>query len=199
MISGDNMNASKAIAILGAAALGALAAGAQAQTVDLAKSRIGFAAKQMNVPVEGKFKKFTASVAWDAAKPEASHAEIGIDLASVDMGLDDVNLEMQGKEWFDTKATPQAKFVSSAVKALGGGKFEAAGKLTIKGHTHDVVAPFAVKTDGATLTFEGVLPIKRLQYGVGEGSWSDTGTVADEVQINFKIVAGAAPAAAQRK
>jgi hypothetical protein len=44
-----------------------------------------------------------------------------------------------------------------------------------------------------------VLPIKRLQYGVGDGSWKDTDTVADDVQIKFRIVAGAAPAAAQRK
>jgi polyisoprenoid-binding protein YceI len=193
------MNASNSIAVIIAAASFALAASAQAQTVDYAKSQIGFAAKQMNVPAEGSFKKFTASIAWDNAKPEASHAEISIDLTSADMGLDDVNHELQGKEWFDTKTTPQAKFVSSTVKALGGGKFEAAGKLTIKGHTHDVVAPFTVKTDGANQVFEGVLPIKRLQYGVGDGSWKDTDTVADDVQIKFKIVAGAAPAAAQRK
>ena len=193
------MNASKTIAVLAAAAFLALGAMARAQTVDYAKSQIGFAAKQMNVPAEGKFKKFTANIAWDAAKPDASHADITIDLTSADMGLADVNQELQGKEWFDTKANPQAKFVSSAVKALGGGKFEAAGKLTIKGHTHDVVAPFTVKADGASQVFEGVLPIKRLQYGVGDGSWKDTDTVADDVQIKFKIVAGAAPAAAQPK
>jgi polyisoprenoid-binding protein YceI len=170
-----------------------------AQTVDYAKSQITFAAKQMNIPAEGKFNKFTANIVWDAAKPEAGRAEIGIDTSSADMGLDDVNHELQGKEWFDVKANPQAKFVSSAVKSLGGGKFQATGKLTIKGHTQDVVAPFTVKADGATETFEGVLPIKRLQFGIGEGSWSDTATVADEVQIKFRIVAGAAPAAAPKK
>jgi polyisoprenoid-binding protein YceI len=182
-----------------AAVLVCSAAWAQAQSVDYAKSQIAFAAKQMNIPAEGKFGKFSANIVWDAAKPEAGRADIGIDLASADMGLDDVNHELQGKEWFDIKANPQAKFISSGVKSLGGGKFEAAGKLTIKGRTRDVVAPFTVKTEGSSLVFEGMLPIKRLQFGVGEGSWSDTSTVADEVQIKFKIVAGAAPAAAPKK
>ena len=51
------MNALKWIAVAGAAASFVFAAVAQAQTVDYTKSQIGFAARQMNVPAEGKFKK----------------------------------------------------------------------------------------------------------------------------------------------
>lgn len=167
--------------------------------VDLAKSRIAFGGKQTGIPYEGKFGKFNAAINWDAAKPEASRAEIIIEIASFDL-VDDLNKEViTGKEWFDGKAFPQAKFVSSLVKSLGAGKFEAAGKLSIKGHTRDVVAPFTLKNEGSGQVFEGILPIKRLQFGIGEGSWSDTDTVADDVQIKFKIVTGATPAATQRK
>jgi polyisoprenoid-binding protein YceI len=173
----------------------AVSAAARAQTVDYAKSQITFAAKQMNVPVEGAFKKFTAAIAWDAAKPEASHAELTIDVTSFDLGQDDINDEAKGKDWFDAKNFPQAKFVSTAVKALGGGKYEAAGKLSIKGRTRDVTAPFSFNAG----VFEGGLTIKRLQFGIGEGAWSDTSTVADEVQVKFKIVTGAAATAAPKK
>lgn len=172
---------------------------AAALTVDAGKSQITFSAKQMGIAAEGKFNKFSSVISWDAAKPENSRAEINVDLNSADMGLEDVNSEIKSKEWFDTKSFPQAKFVSATVKALGGGKFEAVGKLSLKGRTHDVVAPFTVKAEGAGQVFEGVLPIKRLQYGVGEGSWSDTATVADDVQIKFRIVTGAAPGTGQRK
>jgi polyisoprenoid-binding protein YceI len=177
----------------------AASATASAQAVDYVKSQITFGAKQMNVPVGGAFKKFTSTLVWNAAKPETSSAEFIIDVNSFDMGQDDINQEAQGKDWFNAKTFPQAKFVSSAVKSLGGGKYEAAGKLTIKGHTHDVTAPFTVKAEGASQVFEGAFTIKRLQYGIGEGSWSDTETVADDVQVKFKIVAGAAPAAAAKK
>ena len=176
-------------------ASGPVYAAPTALVADAAKSQITFAAKQMGTPAEGKFGKFTANISWDAAKPDASHAELTIDMSSFDIGLAEVNQEAMGKEWFDAKSFPQAKFVSSSVKSLGGGKFETTGKLTIKGHTNDVTAPFTVKTEGANQVFDGAFSIKRLQYNVGEGSWKDTSTVADDVQIKFKIVAGPAPVA----
>jgi polyisoprenoid-binding protein YceI len=51
-----------------------------------------------------------------------------------------------------------------------------------------VVVPVQYHKDGATQVFDGVLPIKRLQYGVGQGEWSDTSLVADDVQLKFHIV-----------
>ena len=41
---------------------------------DAAKSTISAISKQMNVPVEGKFKKFDAKVSFDPAKPAAASA-----------------------------------------------------------------------------------------------------------------------------
>ena len=39
--------------------------------VDTTRSSIRFVTRQMNVPVEGQFKRFEATVAFDPAKPEA--------------------------------------------------------------------------------------------------------------------------------
>ena len=62
-------------------------------------------------------------------------------------------------------------------------------KLTIKGKSADVAFPITVKQDGKQHVFEGALPIKRLTYNVGEGDWRDTGLVADEILIKFRVVA----------
>ena len=48
------------------------------------KSQITFHYKQMGVAMEGQFKKFSAQLNFDPAKPAAAHAQIDIDLASVD-------------------------------------------------------------------------------------------------------------------
>jgi len=79
--------------------------------------------------------------------------------------------------------------VASSIKPTAGGKFDVSGKLTIKGKSTDVSFPLTVKKEGATQVFDGVLPIKRLTYNIGEGEWKDTGMVADEVSIKFHIVA----------
>ncbi|OGA53169.1 MAG: hypothetical protein A3F74_12085 [Betaproteobacteria bacterium RIFCSPLOWO2_12_FULL_62_58] len=181
-----------------AAAAGALllqiAAPAVAQTVLYDKSRISCISRQENVPVEAEFRKFTAQIAFDAAKPETSKVHIEIDVDSFDIGFADFNVEAKGKSWFDVRTFPRATFVSRGIRALGGGRFEARGPLTIKGRTADVAAPFTYKEDAGTAVFEGAFTIKRLQYNIGEGAWRDTDTVADDVQIKFRIVFAARPA-----
>ncbi|MDR3426220.1 MULTISPECIES: YceI family protein [Silvimonas] len=176
-------------ASLGLASLSSMAA----QTLVAAQSKIGFAFKQMNVPVEGSFKRFDANVSFDPAKPEKTQAQITVDLTSIDVGSADGNKTTQGKDWFNTSTTPKATFVSSSVKALGGGKFEAHGKLTIKGVSRDIVATLTAKQDGANLNVDGSFPMMRLQYKIGDGDWADTGTVADEVTVKFKLVLAGKP------
>jgi len=181
------------------AAIGALllqaSAPAAAQTVIYDKSRISCISRQENVPVEAQFKRFTAQVAFDPAKPEASKVQIEIDVDSFDIGFVDFNEEAKGKSWFDARTFPRARFVSTSTRGLGGGRFEARGPLTIKGKTTEITAPFTYKEDAGTGIFEGVFTIKRLQYNIGEGAWKDTYTVADDVQIKFRIVVAAKPAA----
>jgi polyisoprenoid-binding protein YceI len=60
-----------ATVLLAAAAALALATGAQAQTIVPAQSEISFVSKQMGVPVDGRFKQWTAQIAFDPKKPEA--------------------------------------------------------------------------------------------------------------------------------
>jgi polyisoprenoid-binding protein YceI len=157
------------------------------QKVDVAKSRIRFVTKQMNVPVEGAFTKFDASVAFDPAKPEATKAEFQVDLGSIDLGSDEGNTEAKRKVWLNVDAFPKAKFVATTVKALGAGKFEARGPLTIKGISQDIVAPFTLTETGGVRVVEGEFSLKRLQYKIGEGPWADTETVADEVLVRFRF------------
>lgn len=158
-----------------------------AQAIDYARSQITAQSRQMNVPVEAPFKKFTAQVSFDPNKPEASSARVEIDLNSLDIGDAEWNEAVQDRNWFDTKNYRTARFVSSSIRALGGGRYEARGPLTLKGKTMEVVAPFVVKTSGVDRVFEGAFPIRRLQFNVGDGVWRDTSVVADEVQIKFRL------------
>lgn len=160
-------------------------------TVDTANSTVIATSKQMNVPVDGKFKKFTAQLDFDPAKPAAGSANLTIDTSSYDLGDESYNQQVRGKDWFDTAQFPNATFVSSAItSADGANRFKVTGKLTIKGKSQNVVVPVTVTQQGASQTFDGLLPIKRTQYDIGTGEWKDTSVVADEVLIKFHIVAG---------
>ena len=158
------------------------------------KSTLSFAYKQMGVSMEGRFRKFVARIVFDPAKLSAAQAQFEVDLASIDTGVKEADEEVLGKQWFNAKIFPTARFVSVKVQALGGNRFEVYGKLTIKGRTQDVSAPFTFKSEGATGVFDGAFTLKRLDYAIGEGPWADLGTVANDIQIRFHIMASSAPA-----
>lgn len=167
----------------------ALPAVAAMLKADPAKSSVAAVFKQMNVPVEGKFRKFNAQIDYNDAKPETSKASIEVDIPSFDLGDAEFNREAQKKDWFNGNQFPKATFVSSALKPGTGGKLDVTGKLSIKGKTADISFPMTVKKEGSNHVFEGALPIKRLAFNIGEGEWKDTSMVADEVVIKFRVVA----------
>lgn len=161
------------------------------------RSEISFVSKQLGVPVEGKFRTFDAKLTFDPKKPEAASIAFTIDLASVSIGAAETEAELAKADWFDTAKFPKASFQSTSVKATGPASFEVAGKLVIKSLSHDVVVPVKLVQAGADTTAEttatGTFTIKRLDWRIGDGDWKDTSTVADSVQVRFRLVLSGVP------
>lgn len=155
--------------------------------VQLPQSSITFVSKQMNVPVEGKFNQFTAQLQFDPEKPETAQAQLGIDLNSIETGSPEANEEVKSKGWFHVKNFPNAQFVSTSVKKLENNRYEVLGKMTIKGNTNPMTITFNFKPQDKNATFEGNFILKRSQFGIGEGIWSDTSVVSDEILVRFKL------------
>ncbi len=180
------------MALAGAALLAAGSAFAQQKLVP-EQSEIVFVSKQMGVPVEGRFKKFDAQVAFDPAKPATSKVAFTVDTGSATLGVKETDAELPKPVWFNVPKFPQATFQSSAIKAVGAGKYEVAGKLSIKGASQDVVVPVTLTQSGAITTAAGSFAIKRLAFKIGENEWADTSMVADEVQVKFKLALTGVP------
>ncbi|MEO6278546.1 YceI family protein [Roseateles sp.] len=156
---------------------------AQAATLQPDKSALSFTFKQMGVPVDGTFKKFEAQLDFDPKKPEAGKIAFTVDLGSVSLGDPSFDHELAGTPWFDTKRNGKATFVSTGIKATGPNKYDVAGKLTIKGAVRDVVVPITLNGGVAA----GSVPIKRLDFKIGDGEWADTSVVANDVTVKFKL------------
>lgn len=152
------------------------------------KSAITFISKQMGVPVNGRFGKFGAQIAFDPARADAAKIGVTVDTGSIDAGSKEANDEVVGKPWFNAGLFPNATFTAARVKALGGGRFEAAGTLAIKGKSQPVAVPFTYKVEGGNAVFDGGFTVKRFEYAVGEGVWADFDTIANDVKVNFHIV-----------
>jgi len=181
--------------ILAVAALACAAPAVFAQTQLVpAQSEIVFTTKQMGVPVEGRFGRFGASITLNPKQPEGGSVALSIDTGSARFGSAELDAEVGKPVWLNVPKFPQAGFQSTAIKDTGNGRFEVAGKLTIKGATQDVVVPVQVQQAGAASTASGSFTIKRLAFKVGDGEWSDTSMLADDVVVRFKLaLTGLAP------
>jgi len=173
--------------VLGLLFLAVGPAGADGLVMD--KSEIRFVSKQLGVNVEGRFRTWKANVVFLPKDLARSKAEFEIDLGSIDLASDESETEIKSRQWFDIAKFPVAHFSSTSIKALGGDRYEVAGKLTLKGVTKDVLIPIALKKDATGKNVaEGSFPLKRIDYHVGEGMWSDTDMVADDVVVRIRMV-----------
>lgn len=151
------------------------------------ESKLTFVGTQAGAQFEGAFEKFTADIKFDPQDLAGSRFDVKIDTASVntrDGERDDI---IKGDDLFAVKQYPTAHYVADKFTARGGAKFSATGKLTLRNVTRDVPIEFTFEPQGGAAWLKGAAKLKRLEFGVGQGEWKDTSSVADEVQVRFAL------------
>ena len=137
--------------------------------------------------LDGSFARYAAQLDFDPARPEAAHVVLDVQMASVDAGAEEATSEVAGKDWFDTAHHPTAHFESTSVKRLPSGQYELRGNLAIKGRTRAIVVPVTYQAQGARGLLSGEFTFNRTDFGVGEGEWADTSTVANPIRVRFRF------------
>ncbi len=158
--------------------------------IDPAQSTLTFEATQMGAAFEGRFEMFSGDIVFSPDHPESSTARIFVDIASVKTG----NAERDGyigePDWLDAGSFPQAVFKAAAFSHIEANRYVAKGALTLRGVTLPVDIPVTIDIgeDGIARA-EGSFTVKRLEFGVGQGQWTDTTSVGDPVLVRFAVQA----------
>ncbi|MCX7042574.1 MAG: YceI family protein [Gammaproteobacteria bacterium] len=167
---------------------GALAGSAQgADYVALPESTLGFSASFQGESFDGKFARFTPQIRFDPAKLATSRFDVRIQLASANTRNDERDQMLRSSAFFDIATQPEARFIASRFRALGGNRFAADGTLTLHGISKPVALNFTW-TAGAKAVLSGEATLKRLDFGVGTGDWADTELLPNEVRVKTRLV-----------
>ncbi|GLS44137.1 YceI family protein [Methylobacterium brachythecii] len=175
----------------------ALPAAASEWAVDPARSSIKFSGVQVGAPFTGRFERFDAKIDFDAAKPEAGHATVLVDLASARTGDVQRDEALPQKDWFDAKAASQARFEAARFVDKGRGDYEAVGTLTIRGTSRPLTLPFHLSFEQGKAHAVGRVGLIRTDFGVGQGVWATGQWVALDVGVAVDLIATSASAAAR--
>jgi polyisoprenoid-binding protein YceI len=167
-------------------------------TLDVAHSRLGFVARHaMVTKVRGSFTDFTGTAFLDAEDPANSHANVTIQVASVDTGNEQRDGHLRTNDFFDAETYPEITFVSTKAESLGDDNYRLTGDLTIKGVTKEVAVDFeytgvAVDPYGnQRVGFEGKTVINRKDWGVNFNAALETGgvLVSEKITLEFDVSA----------
>jgi polyisoprenoid-binding protein YceI len=173
---------------LGTARADAPAAGSY--VLDPVKSSLEFSFTQAGAANKGKFTRFPVSVTFSPAAPTTGRLEVTIEVASLDTGDKERDDTLRGADLFAVSQYPRAQFLATQFARTATG-YEAIGKLTMRGVTHDARVPFTFRTAseaGAGVAYMvGKTTLKRLDYGVGQGDWKATDQVGNEVGVSFAL------------
>lgn len=163
------------------------ASAAPALNLVAAQSEVGFVVRQLGVPLNGRFQRFAAQGRFDPRAPQAGQIAFDVELGSVSLNPD-ADVELPKPEWFHTARFPKASFQSTRITATGPGRFDVAGRLTIKGLSRDLVVPVQLAQAQGLSTVTGTATLRRLDFKIGDGEWTDTSIVANDVQVRIKLV-----------
>ena len=133
----------------------------------------------------------------DFENPANSHAELIIQVASVNTGHGQRDEHLRNNDFFDAANFPQITFKSTEAEAVDHNTYRLTGDLTIKGITKPVTVDFeytGTATDpfgNIRIGFEGTTTINRKDWGVAWNAALETGgvLVSDKVTLEFDISA----------
>ncbi len=173
--------------------------------LDPARSTLEFRFRQAGATATGRFTRFRVTLDWPAtgAAPGKAALEVEIDTASLDTADADRDGTLRGADLFAVQRFPQARFTANgfgaragagAVASAGTGEpltLTAQGTLLIRDRSRALAVPLTVRfatESGQRVAFlRGEAPLKRLEFGVGQGEWQSTQWVDDAVTVHWDL------------
>lgn len=155
--------------------------------VERAGSSVAFKALQQGARFPGSFERFGGTVSFDPLTL-AGRIDASVELVSVDSGNPERDDILRTAEWFDVSRFPAARFVADRFRRTDAG-FAADGVLALRDIRRPATLAFrwtAPNSDGLA-RLAGELSVKRLDFNIGQGEWTDTRYVGNDVDVTIDV------------
>ncbi len=161
--------------------------------VDKSHSAVTFKIRHFFTPIAGSFSDWDGVIRFDAANLKGSSINVSINASSVNTANERRDAHLRTADFFETEKYPTMRFVSTSIQKTGENSFVAVGNLTIKETTKEIRLPFTFlgsmphPRGGTVAGFKANYQILRNDYGVGTGSYVETSTIGNEVDIEILL------------
>lgn len=156
--------------------------------VDAAHCTLTFSGSYQGEPFDGRFKRFDAKIVYDPADLAHAKFDVNIDIASIDTASAERDQALPGADFFDTAKFPRAHFVTMSFRKSANGDVLADGMLTLRGISKPVTLSVKFAPQSGNATLDVATTLKRLDFGIGGGDWSDTSMIGNDVAVRGHLV-----------
>jgi len=152
-------------------------------------SALSFASQYDGVTFTGRFPEFETQLRFDPDDLASARLDVSIALASAVTGNRDRDSTLKTSDFFNIARFAGARYSARTFRALGDNRYAADGTLELKGIEKPVTLTFTwtPAAAGAPAILTGSATLKRLEFNIGSGDWSNTRTIPDDVAIATKV------------
>lgn len=168
------------------------AASAQVWQVDAAHSTLTFTNTYQTVTYTGRFRKFSAAIAYDPSNLAQAKFDVTVDIASLDTQNSERDQAALGAAFFDAAKFPQAHFVTTMFRRAPNGEVLAEGELSLRGVVKPVTLVVKFTPQGDHATLDVTAQVQRLDFGIGSGEWADPSMIGNGVTVHGHLLLHAA-------
>jgi polyisoprenoid-binding protein YceI len=169
--------------------LGPNTAAAAEWVVDAGKSRIAFSGTLAGRAFTGSFRSWIATIAFDPDDLAASKAVVRVDLGSATTGDAAYDKTLPTPDWLDSARSATARFETASFQSIAPGRYEADGRLDLRGRSLPIKLVFDLKVDGDMARVSGRATLKRLDFGIGKQSDASGALVSLDIPLEITLVA----------
>jgi polyisoprenoid-binding protein YceI len=161
---------------------GILTLNSSAQTWIFQSGTVGFTIKNAGLKVNGSFSGLKAKAEFDPQNPGKTVLEGQVETKTIETGINLRNKHLKKEEYFNVEKFPQINMKLTRMDGMGN-TLKGTFTLEIKGVSKTLTIPVVFQTNASGSVLSTSFTINRLDFGVGESSW----TMADEVQVHIQF------------
>ena len=150
------------------------------------RSAITFTIKNLGINTGGTIAGLQADVKFDPANLASSTIEASVDVNTINTDNTLRDDHLKNGEFFDASHYPKITLKSVSLKHKSGNNYSGKFNLTIKNKTKLIELPFICTDKGNAIALNGSFKLNRLDFGVGESSF----TLSNEVTVTVSAEMG---------
>lgn len=159
--------------VAGLAVLALTGAAANPWVVDRDASRIEMSVRAFGGSHSGRFADWTGEIVFDPADPGRTRATVVVESASLAMSPAVASARATGPAFLDAARHPQIRFDLQTLEPLGGDRYTARARVTMKGVSRPVAFPVDLRVTGDRAHLAGAFVLNRADFGIGtSGPWN---------------------------